>query len=490
MLRHLSKLISGLFCAIAFLSFQSFAQPTIILNITNSPGRAIPDDFAGLSFESGHQMPNVNGVSGNLFSPTNSQLITLFRNMGLRNLRIGGCTVDGVVGTKGAPLSNQDIDNLFGFARAAGLKVIFSLRLLKGDPDADAITGRYVWGHHREQLDWLAIGNEPDEPNFRYPPFGSGTDPGITNYSSYLAHWRKFAGAVTNAIPGVKFAAPDTGGSKWNTAFANDEKNSGLIGLFTTHDYFGGKWQGQTSDTAASNMLSPRWIKVLYPKELKAQSQVIANGFVYRLTEINDYLRGVTNASNAYASALWALDALHWWSEAKGCVGVNFHNNEWIPTDTVYLDMRDHSFQINPKAYGIKAFDLGSHGRMEPATMTNPENLNLTAYAVTDSTNLYVTLINKEYGPAARNATVTLRLNGFSSGRVAMMRLEAPAGNVKAINGVTLGGAVITNNSPWHGQWTKLGVVEDNQFVVTIPAASAAIVKLVVVSSMQAHAVW
>jgi hypothetical protein len=339
---------------------------------------------------------------------------------------------------------------------------------------------RYIWLHHRQPLQWLAIGNEPDEPDYRYPPFGMGTEPDITNYPTYLAAWRKFANAVADAIPGVMLAAPDTGGAAWNTNFANDEKRSGLVALFTTHDYFGGRWQGQTSATAVSNMLSAKWINQRYSREFNAQAVVIANGFSYRLTEINDYLGGVTNASNAFASALWALDALHWWAGATGCVGVNFHNNEWLLTDTIYLNRGNASFQINPKAYGIKAFDLGGHGRMEPLTIANPNRLNLTAYAVADPINLFVTLINKEYRADGRNAVVTLSLNGFSPGAVAVMRLTVAGGNVEATNGVTLGGAFITNNASWRGQWTPLGSITKGQSTISVPAASAVIVKMAV----------
>jgi hypothetical protein len=453
------------------------AQTSITVTITNSPGYAIPEDFSGLSFESGHQVPNVNGVSGDLFTPTNTQLITLFRSIGLRNLRVGGGTVDGL---GAAHLTHADIDNLFAFAEAADLKVIYSLQLLKGDVAADIATARYVWQNYLPNLEWLAIGNEPDEPPYLYPPFGKGPDPAITNYSTYLPHWQMFAAALTNALPGVTFAAPDTGGSKWNTNFADDVKSSGMVSLFTTHDYFGGGWEGQTADTAVSNMLSPRWVDKLYPKELNAQSHVIADGYPFRLTELNDYLGGVKNASDAFASALWVLDVMHWWA-AHGAAGVNFHNNEWLLTDTVYLDRSTHSFQIRPKGYGIKAFDLGGHGRVEPLTMTNTNNLNLTAYAVADPTNLYVTLINKGYGSGACNVAVNIELNGFEQGDVSAMYLTVAGGNVEATRGMTLGGDHITNNVPWHGHWTPLGRVTNSEFTVTVPAASAAVVRMEVV---------
>lgn len=450
------------------------AQSAITVTIANSPGYAIPPDFSGLSFESGQQMPNKNGVYGNLFSPTNTQLISLFRNMGIRHLRVGGGTVDGL---KAARLTHTDMDNLFHFAKAANVKVIFSLQLLNGSIPADVAAARHVWQNDRPELDRLAIGNEPDEPDYRYLPFGKGSDPAITNYYSYLEKWRAFASAITQALPDVTFAGPDTGGSAWNTNFADDEKSSQLVSLFTTHDYFGGHWERQTADTAVSNMLSRRWVHTLYARELHAQSRVIADGYPYRLTELNDYLGGVKNASDAFASALWALDVMHWWA-AHGAAGVNFHNNEWLLTDTVYLNRRNHRFQIRPKGYGIKAFDLGGHGRIEPLTMMNANQLNLTAYAVADPTNLYLTLINKEFGSRGRDGTVNVKLKGFTAGDVSAIYLTTPDGNVEATRGVRLGGERITNNARWRGHWTPLGRVANGQFALTVPAASAAVVRV------------
>ena len=473
------KLFS-VFLLLGFAFVVSAQSPVnIIVTVTNSPGYAIPEDFSGLSFETGHQVPNVNGVSGDLFTPTNTQLITLFRNIGLGNLRIGGGTVDG---KHGARLSHADIDNLFGFAQAADVKVIFSLPLLSANTTNDVAEAAYVLKNYRPRLEWLAIGNEPDEPPYLYPPFGKGPDPTITNYASYLPHWRTFASALTNAFPGMRFAAPDTGGSEWNTNFADDEKGSGLVSLFTTHDYFGGGWEGQTADTAVSNMLSPRWVNKRYPREFRAQSHVIADGYPYRLTELNDYLRGVFHASDAYASALWALDVMHWWAE-HGAAGVNFHNNEWFPTDTVYFRKKDRSFEPRPKAYGVKAFDVGGHGRVDPVGMMNTYEVNLTAYAVADAPNLYVTLINKEYGRAGRDALVKIELNGFASSAsgnrdVSVMFLTAEGGDVESSRGITLGGDIITNNAPWNGQWAELGTMTNGGFVVTVPEASAAVVRM------------
>jgi len=72
-------------------------HPVTITIDGEHPGPVVPDDFAGLSFERGPLNPGNAGVSGNLFSPANNSLATLFRNLGLGNLRIGGGTVDQLI---------------------------------------------------------------------------------------------------------------------------------------------------------------------------------------------------------------------------------------------------------------------------------------------------------------------------------------------------------------------------------------------------------
>jgi hypothetical protein len=481
-----TELILVLFSAICCVAGGALAQSPVVLTIAGSRGYA---DFSGLSFETGSQQADRHGISGNLFSATNTQLITLVRNLGIRNLRVGGGSLEG---KHAAILNHTDIDNLFAFAQAAGVKVIYSLPLLNANSATNAVIAQHIWQHYYSLLDCFSIGNEPDWKSYHYPPFGNGSDPAITNYTTYLDDWRTFAAAITNAIPGALFAGPDTGsytasthynGQSWTQHFAEDEKGSGILKLVTQHFYVGASplIQGTRSpipiQQAIDNMLSPSWNTItnqwLYGHNLVC---VMAEGLPYRLTESNDYLYGVTNASNAFASALWALDYMHWWA-SHNCAGVNFHNKQWLKTDTVYLDASGN-YQINPKGYGIKAFDLGSHGCVEPVKMINANGLNLTAYAVGTATNLYVTIINKEHGPAARDANVIIKPNDFNSASVSVMFLSAPENNVGATNGMTLGGAIIINNAAWLEKWTALSPVKNGQCELTVPAATAAIVKL------------
>ncbi len=476
------KTLFSLVCASCLLLSAAEAQSPVALTIKiHSPGYAIPDDFCGLSFGAVSEMPQRHGTF--LFSPSNSQLIALFTNSGIRNLRLGGSTVEGI---KAAHPSPSAIDSVFGFAKAANVKVIYSLPLLNGTPSDDAQTAQYIWSRYRPWLECFAIGNEPDIRRYHYPPFGSGTDPAITNYTSYLAAWRKFAAAITNAVPDAKFAGPDAANGGWASMFTADEKNSGLVVLATQHFYVGGSPFVATNGNdpvlmpageAINKMLSPNYVNKRYPALYKqAVASLLAQGTPYRMTESDDCLKGVPNASDAFASALWGLDYLHWWA-AHGASGVNFHNTEWLKTDTVYLDEASGTYRINSKAYAIRAFDLGSHGCVEPVTMAGSGKLNLTAYAVCDNTNLYVTIINKEHGPGASSASVNIIPKDFSTRVARVMFLLAPNDNTRAKEGITLGGSSINNVNAWQGQW-KLLDPDKNSCSLTVPAATAAIVRM------------
>jgi hypothetical protein len=261
--------------------------------------------------------------------------------------------------------------------------------------------------------------------------------------------------------------------------FVASEKNLGILALVTQHIYVDGNpiKKGIDAPHATENMLSPNWLTNKYPGLYNGPLRsVVSNGFPFRLTESDDYTHGVTNASDAFASALWALDYMHWWA-AHGARGVNFQNTEWLRTDTFYPDASGN-YQIHPKAYAIKAFDLGSHGFVEPVAVDNTNELNLTAYAIGDATGLCVTIINKEHGTTARDANVTIIPKGIVPASAAAMSLTAPNGDVTATNGVTLGGATIANNVPWEGKWTPLQSGDAGQYSVKVPAASAVLVKI------------
>ncbi len=489
-----------------------------ITAVPGPPGPVVPAGFAGLSFERGPLNPGNAGVAGYLFSPGNSSLITVFRNLGLRSLRIGGGSVDDFIPAGTGSDGFTGIDELFGFAAAAGVRVIYTLRLLSpsgrpvaGLPSVNARIAGYIWRRYREQVASFAIGNEPDWHAFHSYP-GHPLDPAIyeevpgvpgSAYRSYRATWQGFAAALQAAAPGAPLAGPDTGaystrtytadpagGVSWTERFAQDERACGRDTEITQHHYAGGGPGKTTARQAISNMLSPEWVNATVPGTQPAGTTytpypwlhrsnvapVAAAGLRCRLTEANDYLGGVPGASNAFASALWALDYLHWWA-AHGAAGVNFHNKQWLYTATVVPDPAG-GYATTPKGYGISAFTLGSAGRARPVAIGNPAGINLTAYWVSRPGEDCVTIINKTHGAGAADAAVTIRPPGPGPPGAEAMTLAGRAPGDAGGARVTLGGATITGDAPWSGHWHPVAADPQAGVTLTVRAATAAVVRI------------
>ena len=481
------------------------------------PGAPVPADFAGLSFERGPLNPGNAGVAGYLFSPENDSLVTLFRNLGLRSLRIGGGSVDTMVPAGTGSDGFTGIDRLFAFAAAAGVKVIYSLRMLNpaarpaGDLGAvDALIARHIWERFPGLLASFAIGNEPDWHAFHSYP-GHPGDPAIREevpgvpgsaYPSYLAAWRELAGVVQDVAPGAALCGPDTGaysrqtfvpdpdsGISWTEQFARDEGDR--ITEPTQHYYVGGGPGETTAEQAISNMLSPEWVLETRPGTQPEcttytpyawlheaiVAPLAAAGLCCRLTESNEYLTGVPGASDAFAAALWTLDYLHWWA-AHGAAGVNFHNKQWLWTDTIVPEPGGWGYAVTPKGYGIRAFSAGSAGLVKPVAIGNPDDLNLTAYCTGSADEDRVTIINKTHGAQAADAAVTIITPGPGLAGAEVLTLAGRNPGDAAGDRVTLGGAVITGSAPWEGRWDTLPAGPRSGVSLTVPATTAAIVRM------------
>ena len=541
-----------LFAIVFLLSSVAVAQVGITLRIsTLSHAHAIPPAFAGIGFETASMLPDRYGVAGYFFTPRNTSLITLLQNLGVRNIRVGGGTVDGFAGSGmcRTPIpSHADVRQLFTFAQKAGVKVIYSLRLLNPrgcfHPNLvteDADTAQWIWRHYRTSLDSFAIGNEPDWHSYhRLDPAIYEASPGVPGsaFPSYLADWEKFATAIRKEVPNARLSGPDTGAYtpatdvpdpssrvSWTQAFAAATQRDGDIALALQHFYVGHGFTVRcgtpkttytlNSKQAIQDMLSTNWVDGnsidsepsapqnacgpgrtnglvytpypwLYQHNL---APLLAMGIHYRLTEANDFLGGVPGASNAFASALWALDFMHWWA-AHGASGVNFHNNPWIYTDTIVPInlVRGSSqcspspcsrYRITPKGYGIKAFTLGGHGYVEPVAISNPDHMNVTAYAVRAGRDLYVTIINKTSGAlTSRSTRVSILPEHLDAASVASMLMTDGHPGDPSLKSATIGGSRITNYSRWLGHWTPMSPERDGRVVITVPPSTAAIVKI------------
>jgi len=468
-------LLSGIFTVIIGCSEQTQVSSSIKLTVTDSPQFYIPYDFTGISFESDATGPNHRGVNGYLFSAYNTQLITLFQNTAIRSLRIGGSTVDRF---HNAAYNRAAIDSVFAFAKAVGIKVIYSLPLLNANPEDVADAALYIWDNYKDLLDCYSLGNEPNCPPYKEVPVGA-----IYTYEQYFPIWKKAYEAVVGVVPEAKFTGPDSGGWNWTEEFSRDTKDTGRILFITHHQYPNGKpflEDGKTripAEIAIERMLSPEMLTGEYIFIYDHTGEVVhPYGFRCRMTESNDYLGGIDGASNAMSSVLWALDYMHW-QAFRGLCGINFHNNQWLKTCTFSMDSTGQYF-VNPKAHAIRAFDMVTGGYTVPVGIANPDMVNLTAYAIKGDDYLYITVINKEHGEQAKQATVTISAEGFTKGKAEAMYILAPDNDAGATTGITLGGDSITNYRPWQGEWTSIKKKSDGQYSLNIAESSAVVVKI------------
>ena len=454
-------------------------SPVSVTADETTTGQTVSSNFEGFSYETLLIFPD---SSGNfLFSGTNTPLINMFKTLGIKSLRVGGNSADNVNDNNGQLPADSTceaadkcpiIDNLYAFAQAAGIKIIFTLRLKVFDTTAAAGEAAYIMKHYASLTDCFEVGNEPNVY--------------ISSYSTYDSDFKAYQSAVLNAAPGAKFCAPATtngGGQPWAESFATEFKGDSSILLICGHFYPGAR-TGNGTNADIDFLLDPTRLTTgsnsypLYYSQFP--STAVSDSEIFRIEETNSLAsQGESGVSNVYASTLWALDYMHWWA-MKNSQGLNFHTGATSVYDPIMPTTLSSSYTAEPVAYGIKAFGLGSTGENVSTVIgSNPNSVNITAYGVLDpgTGNLFVTLINKEHFSGAQNATVTLNPGAnYSGGQI--WNLKQTNGDVTATSGVTLGGATIGGDGSWNGTSSPISPSSSGAFTISVPAASAVIVEL------------
>lgn len=449
-------------------------HPQSVLSIRvdlNDSGRVIPDDFAGLSFEMEKLLPGKGGKY--FFDKNNKALIQLFKTFGIKSLRVGGSTAD----RPSVPVPNfKDIDNFFGFVKAAGVKVIYTLRLREGNSENAAAIVKYINERYSKMVDCYAVGNEPNVFAKEYPVFKK--------------EFEKYTSLIKKYFPKVKFCGPSItpGKAEWVNLFAEDFGKSGMIKYLTQHAYPGGGGN-KVKDPAEARraMLSKEWTK-LYEKFYGNIAPALkSSGIKYRIEEANNFYNGgAANVSNTFAASLWGLDFLYQWAQLNSA-GINFHTGDSVAagekTNPCYYASfvtSKNGYEVRPLGYAIRAFDLSSKGKLMPVKILSAENnLNVNVYAVLSGSNeLFVTVINKEFGVDSKIAEVNLNLDQVikSAECISLVNKEH---DIAALQEITLGGAQINSRGIWNGNWEKILIKNpDKDITIKVPASSATVLKL------------
>jgi len=447
------------------------------------PSGEIPSQFTGLSFETSLLLPDEEGK--HYFDPGNKALVTLFRTLGIRSLRIGGNTGDRDFRK---PPSEADIDSLFAFAKATDTKVIFCLRLLNADPQEQAHDAKYITDHYPGLIDCFSIGQEPSAyPAEKVDKRGSDERMGAANehypYATYATNWSRVRDAVLSAVPGAKFAGPGVHKElEWPRSFMADFGKSGRVSLLTSHLYPGGAGgKVPVPEVGRDRMLSGEF-ETTY-ENLATGLHSIAGDIPFRLEEANNFYNGGSrDASDTFTASLWGLDFLWWWA-SHGAAGVNFHTGNEVAAGDKLVPCKYTAFRnspggciVEPLGYGIKAFGLGAAGHVVPVKLSPADN-GLRAYASVKEGTLCVTVINRTYGAVARTFDFTMNIPQ-ASGSAEFITLTSPQRNVAAKTGVTIGGSGILSNGTWTGRWDALKSSTPGKNKFSVNPSSAVILRI------------
>jgi hypothetical protein len=445
-------------------------QPVTVSITDDGNGTNLPPRFLGLSYEMSMLLPKDGKY---YFDPNDRALVNTFKTLGIKSLRVGANAVD----DPRIPVPQEkDIDELFDFARAADVKVIYSFRLKNGDPAESARLANYIAAHNANALDCYSIGNEP---NFYFKSF-----------DVFFAQWKPHYDAILKAVPNAMFDGPSANGN-YALKLAKALFADGHLAMASDHYYFLGSGRGGEKDPPATRArFLTNSLHAGYEGDYARVGAVLAaEGVPYRIDEMNScYNGGAKDSSDTYASALWALDCTHWWA-AHHILGVNYHTGESVGRDggfaaanyAAFVHNADgKGFTMRPQAYALLAFGQGAHGRPLGVEIQADPALNFNAYAYRDvDGSLYVTLINKSYGDHAQTAGVSIKLPvGIVAGVWQQMELKQKHEDIAAKENVTLGGASVTPQGIWSGQWNKVKNRHSGSITVKVAPASATILRI------------
>ena len=374
-------------------STSAAAEPTLLatppprgrpvgVSIASHPtGSAVPADFMGLSFEV-RSLPTIATYAGK------GNFATLLRSLGPGVMRFGGISADEQAawvpaGTSKPAWANtaideQDLAGLAALARETGWKVLLTVNLGHYELKAAAQEAAAAKAQLGSYLAGIEIGNEPDLfPLKHLRPPGTGV-------KAYLPQADEYRAAIEAAVPGTPIAGPDPSTGVQGLTWVRDEAATVHPQLLTDHYY---PLSSCGEHPTISELLSPN----VRRKESEMLTKMLKLAHTYetplRMDETNDIsCEGEPGVSNAFASALWALDYTAR-AMTAGVVGVNFHDlidqprtysplaahresalnaGELQPDPEWYALLAAHTFMGGPASRPLAATTIGHHpGRAE-----------------------------------------------------------------------------------------------------------------------------
>jgi glycosyl hydrolase family 79 len=438
------------------------------ISIGMTPGRAVPATFMGLS----HEWGTAQTMMGDSTVGVNTIYRQLISNLaaygsGPIELRIGGGSTD----ETGEPTATT-VQPFAEIANALGVHFYLGVNL--GSDNVSLATDQanaYVSQMPVGSIDAIEIGNEPD----LYAV--NGMRPAPYTFQDYIADFNTWKASITPLLPTGTLLL----GASWASvgmlsniqAFDSDEGD--VLAAFSQHYYLGNGAASQPADL----LLMPD--SATSGPEAVAAAVTTTHGFgiPFRMGETNSlYNGGAPGISNAFGSALWAVDTMFEYA-SEGVDGVNWHGGgtaSYSPftflisasgATTTYTPV------INPLYYGLVFFQAatGNNAQLLPVTVNTQANL--TAWATVDASGTpRLVIINKDETSAG---TTEVTLSGYTHASV--LRLTAPS--YQSTTGVTFAGQTFDGSADGTIQGTQAVETIDGDngiFQIPMPTTSASLV--------------
>jgi hypothetical protein len=464
---------------------------TLSLTVGRFIGRMIPAGFLGLSLEY-PALPAYAGTDPGRVDPVLLQLIRNLSPNQAPRLRIGGDSTDwtwwplaGVAKPGGVKytLGENWVRVTGALTRDLGARVTLGIDLeADSDKVAAAEARALIAGIGSGSIQALELGNEPE----LYGSFTWYTTPsgkhvtGRPKGYDFAAYQRDFA-RISRSLPRVALAGPATGGPKWIPELGRFLPAQPRVRVATLHRY-----PLQLCFMPAASPMYPSIAHLLSPTASRGLADSVAPfvGVAHarhvqlRIDEMNTVsCGGAPGISNAFVSALWALDAMFQMARV-GVDGVNVHTYPGASYELFRFTRRGGRWSgfVAPEYYGLDMFAQATPPGSRLLRLSGSlGNVKAWATRAPDGT-VHVVLIN-EY--AAQPRTVAVRIPGVR-GTATLERLLGR--RLSATNGVTLGGQTFgsaTTTGTLSGRSTVATVRKTSRgYVVRLPQASAAMLTL------------
>ena len=439
------------------------AGPSLTLRLAEGAPVPVPSNFIGF----GYEMLSVAPLG--LLSAGNSRYVELIKGLSPEGvLRVGGIVANYtryvpngtiVAEPKDTVITRASLEQFAGFLKRVGWTAIWSVNFAQGSIVDAVKEARAVADVLGSRLLALELGNEVDSYKkgqpFRSPSY---------DYETYRKEYSEWHAAIVKAVPGIRFAAPDTATSvDWVERMARDAK--GDVQLLTTHYYRNGQKRGTAEQLLFPD---PRLKDVL--TRLRAASQ--QSGIPWRMCETNSFSGGGRpGVSDTFVGALWTLDYMLLLA-SYGCSGVNLETGvNQLGFVSSYSPIKDDGHGVNTAGipyYGMLAFATAFAGCHEILPMEiADQDPQLTVYVLGAAGKAAsVVVVNKN-----RLQDADLSIAELGMGPVSALRLLSPS--AESTTQVTFAGAMVDPE----GRWTAKSQERIRDGHVSVPRMSAVVLR-------------